>query len=88
MDNVNNQPGETNVISNNIETLIWTVVFRDSTDSPQQELKRYTEQAADRFALDVITNGGVAIVIEGSEPDGPDMAVFNIRDKGELEWPE
>ena len=52
-----------------MKTIIWTVVFRDSADNPQQELIRYTKEAANAFALSVINNGGVAIVVEGEDED-------------------
>lgn len=54
-----------------MKTLIYTVVFRDSADHPQQELIRYTREAADHFAFLIVENGGVAIVIEGEE-EAPD----------------
>lgn len=52
-----------------MKTIIWTVVFRDSAESPQQELVRYTKEAANFFALSIINNGGVAIVVEGEDEE-------------------
>lgn len=54
-----------------MKTMIWTVVFRDDAESPQQELIRYTEAAANRFAKSIMDTGGVAIVVEGEE-DSPE----------------
>lgn len=54
-----------------MKTVTYTVVFRDSADHPQQELVRYTKEAADHFALLIVNNGGVAIVVEDEE-EAPD----------------
>lgn len=71
-----------------MKRMIWTVVFRDATDSPQQEIVRYTEEAANGMAKSILKNGGVAIVIEGDEDipleDGNSELVNN--SKGGLVW--
>jgi len=50
-----------------MQVLTYTVVFRESNEAPQEEFVRYTRQAAEAFAKLVQDNGGVAIVVEGSE---------------------
>ena len=69
--------------------LTWTVVFREGNNSPQEEFVRYTQEAADAFANLVQTNGGVAIVVEGSEEvpgNDPDNFVNTSRNRGHIEW--
>jgi hypothetical protein len=69
-----------------MKRLIWTVVFRDDASSPQQELVRYTEEAANSFAAHIIENGGVAIVVEGDEEDTPDTDSSFNNGRSSLKW--
>jgi hypothetical protein len=68
-----------------MKRIIWTVVFRGPDDPKQQELVRYTEEAANQFANLVQENGGVAVIIEGDE-EAEDDGSFNQRNNGELQW--
>jgi hypothetical protein len=52
-----------------IGTMVWTVTFRMDAKSAQQELPRYTKEAADAFAQGILDLGGVAIVTEDYEED-------------------
>jgi len=56
---------------NTIQTIVWVVTFRDSARSPQQELIRYTSEAAIKFARHIIENGGIAIITETTEEAAP-----------------
>lgn len=44
--------------------MVWTVVYRTDSKSPQMELDRYTKEAAEHFATGIIDAGGVAVVVE------------------------
>lgn len=52
-------------------TMVWTVTYRTDSKSPQQELDRYTAEAANHFAQGIIDAGGVAIVTEDFRSDAP-----------------
>ena len=67
-----------------MKRMTWTVIFRDGPDTPQQDLVRYTEEAANAFAKSVIENGGVAIITEGDEEDLD--APANNNSRGGLTW--
>lgn len=54
-----------------LQTIVWVVTFRDSPQSPQQELTRYTREAAVKFARHIMDNGGVAIINETMEEAAP-----------------
>jgi hypothetical protein len=66
----------------------YTVTFRMDAKSPQQELKRYTKEAAESFADGVISMGGVAIVNEGiaEEPISDDIVDNSLKDNRRLTW--
>ena len=68
-----------------MKRMTWTVVFRDGPDTPQQELVRYTEEAATTFAQSIIDNGGVAIVVEDDEED-LDIIITNNGSRSGLTW--
>lgn len=72
-----------------MQRLTWTVVFRESNNSPQEEFVRYTQQAAASFANLVQANGGVAVVVEASEEvpgNDPDNYIASNRNRGSIEW--
>jgi hypothetical protein len=72
-------------------TCIWTVHFRIDSKSKQQELVRYTEEAAVHFAQGIIDSGGVAVVVEGlddeEETNDDFISIPLVHPKPELIWP-
>lgn len=67
-------------------TLVWVVTYRTISDEPQQEVVRYTPQAANQFAMTIMNEGGVAVVTEDArEIDGIDEDEHPVK---RLIWPE
>lgn len=53
--------------------LIWVVTYRMSPDEAQQEITRYTKEAANAFALRISNEGGLAVITEDARSiDSPD----------------
>lgn len=65
--------------------MVWTVVYRTDSKSPQQELDRYTQEAAEHFAQGIIDTGGVAIITEDAKdmPETEDAVIHPVRS---LQW--
>lgn len=71
-----------------IQVMTWTVVYRASPKTEQRELVRYTQEAANKFARGVIEDGGVAMVVEGSQEEASDDLNDNLPEstRSILKW--
>jgi len=67
-------------------TMVWVVTFRIDNKSPQQELIRYTPEAAKHFAEGIIATGGVAVVTEDVQDVTTDDVNENTNTKRSLKW--
>jgi hypothetical protein len=65
-------------------TIVYVVTYRMDNKSPQQELERYTKEAAVHFATGIQDAGGVAIITE----DVKDIQEneMNEHPKRSLQW--
>jgi len=66
--------------------LEYTVTFRIDSKSPQQELKRYTKEAANNFADGIVAMGGVAIITEGICEEPISDELVNPHEARSLKW--
>lgn len=67
-------------------TMVWIITFRLNKQSPQQEIKKYTKEAADHFAEGIMDAGGVAVVTEDVETDIPADDETFVTGKNTLDW--
>lgn len=66
--------------------LVWVVTYKTGPDEPQQEITRYTLEAANHFASNINKDGGIAVVTEDARNvDNPDEDEHPVK---RLTWPE